>query len=116
MIEERPALDQHVIQTVKMFRDVGYTINAMRHPLSDAAVAWLCQFNGAPEGWKSPSAWRYAPNPACQAMLEKKAAATGAKPDGIPLTCTSLTASKVQRPVEDKREPRNSPAAPIQLQ
>jgi len=28
--------------------------------MSDAAVAWLCKFNGAPDGWVPPRAWRYA--------------------------------------------------------
>lgn len=72
MTEELPMLDHHITQTVKLFRDVGYTINAVRYRLSDAAVAWLCNFNGAPDGWVPPPGWRYAPNPACQAMLEAR--------------------------------------------
>lgn len=46
---------------------------AINYPLSAAAVQWLCRFNGAPTGWDVPIAWRYAPNAACQKMLERKA-------------------------------------------
>lgn len=74
------------------FRAAGYTANAISFPISDAAVEWLCKFNGAPDGWKYPRAWNYAPNAACQAMLERNAAATGAKSSEIgPLTHDSLT-------------------------
>lgn len=78
----REPLDQHVQQTVKMFRDAGFTINAIRYPLSDAAIAWLCRFNGAPAGWVPPMAWRYAPNAACQLNAEQKARETGLQPPG----------------------------------
>ena len=80
------------VPTEKEFRDVGYTAAAINYPLSDAAVAWLCAFNGAPVGWVPPRAWRFAPNPACQAMLERNAAAhMGVKPDDVPLSTDSLT-------------------------
>lgn len=47
--------------TEKEFRDAGYTYDAINYPLSDAALARLCKFNGiTPE--RAPRAWRYAPN------------------------------------------------------
>lgn len=93
-----PQMDFHVAQTVKVFRDCGFTINAIRYPLSEAALAWLCKFNGAPAGWKPPYGWRYAPNAACRDNCERNAAATGAKPAGEPLTHDSLTAPSHEAP------------------
>jgi hypothetical protein len=69
------------------FRAAGFTADAVNYPLSDAAVAWLCQFNGAPNGWTPPRAWRYAPNPAMQATLERNAAAqSGVTLGEVPLS------------------------------
>lgn len=62
------------VPTEAEFRAAGFTAAAINYPLSDAAVAWLCKFNGAPDGWVPPRAWRYAPNAWCQANAEKKAA------------------------------------------
>ena len=60
--------------TESEFREAGFTANAINYPMSDAAVAWLCKFNGAPDGWVPPRAWRYAPNAACRDNCEQKAA------------------------------------------
>lgn len=75
------------IPTEAEFRAAGYTANAIKYPLSDGAVAYLCKFNGAPDGWIPPRAWRYAPNAACQTMLERNAAAlVGVKLGDVPLS------------------------------
>jgi hypothetical protein len=68
-------LDHHIVQTHDMFRAAGFTLAAIQYPLSEAAVAWLLKFNGAPDGWKSPHAWRYAPNQTMRETLERNAVA-----------------------------------------
>lgn len=57
----------------KEFRVCGYTANAVRYPLSEAAFLWLCKFNGADPA-KAPRAWRYAPNAEMKRILERNAA------------------------------------------
>lgn len=55
------------------FRAIGYTKNAINFPLSEAAVAELCTFNGIAIEQLPNSAWRYAPNAIVQAYWERKA-------------------------------------------
>ena len=47
--------------TEEKFRATGYTINALKYPLSDVGVASLCRFNGITPA-QAPQTWRYAPN------------------------------------------------------
>lgn len=50
----------------KEFRDAGYTVNAIKYPMSTKGFLKLCAFNGVDPN-KVPRAWLYAPN---QYMLE----------------------------------------------
>lgn len=54
-------------------RAAGYTSKARDFPLSDAAVTWLCNFNGVRFD-QAPNAWFFAPNPAVRETLERKGA------------------------------------------
>lgn len=57
----------------KELRDAGFTSAARSFPMSDAALACLCAYNGiGPE--KAPRAWRYAPNAAVRDCWERVAA------------------------------------------
>lgn len=52
----------HVEYAKKMFRDVGFTIEAMRYRRTAEALEGLRQFNNVPAGWRHPVAWEYFPN------------------------------------------------------
>lgn len=58
------------------FRACGYTGEAINFPLSARAYCWLCAFNGTRPG-DTPWTWRYAPNSAMQASLDRRAEAEG---------------------------------------
>ena len=57
--------------TDQQLRDAGYTSAARAYPMSEAAVRWLCGFNGVTLA-QAPAAWWYAPNLACREMCERK--------------------------------------------
>ncbi len=61
-----------IVPTEKQFRDAGYTADAVNYPLSEAAVARLCAFNGITPDL-APLAWRYAPNAIVRDYWENKA-------------------------------------------
>jgi hypothetical protein len=58
--------------TDEQFRAAGYTVNARKFPLSEAAVRWVAEFNGIPFE-KIPPAWCYAPNPFMHTLVEEAA-------------------------------------------
>ena len=54
--------DAHVQLAHKLFRDVGFTIEAMQFPRSPEALDALRKLNNVPAGWVEPVGWRYHPN------------------------------------------------------
>lgn len=72
---DRPA-DLTPAQIHASFRACGYAGEAINFPLSARAYYWLCAFNGARPG-ETPWTWRYAPNPAMQAYLDRRAESEG---------------------------------------
>lgn len=56
-------------------RSAGFTAAARNFPMSDAALEWLCKFNGVSVA-QAPAAWRYAPNAWCRDYCERMARAT----------------------------------------
>lgn len=59
--------------TDDQLRAAGYTANARRYPLSNAAVRWVCRFNGITVTM-APHSWFYAPNEAMRRYVEDRAA------------------------------------------
>lgn len=61
------------IPTEKDFRNAGWTIAALNHPISLAAKAVRCARNGISIE-QAPLVWNYATNAYCAAELERAAA------------------------------------------
>lgn len=59
------------VPTEKEFRDAGYSAAAINFPLSDAAFAHLCAFNGIRPD-QAPRAWRYSPNATVRDYWEQR--------------------------------------------
>ena len=53
------------------FRQSGYTANAINFPLTAAAFAEKCRWNGVDPAI-APRAWRYAPNEWCRRYWEDR--------------------------------------------
>lgn len=58
--------DAHVVLAKKLFRDCGFTIEAMRYKRPLGALIALKRFNRVPDDWKHPIAWEYHPNAYCR--------------------------------------------------
>lgn len=57
--------DAHVELAHKIFRDCGFTIEAMKYKRPPEALIALKRFNGLPDDAKVPFAWNYHPNEWC---------------------------------------------------
>jgi hypothetical protein len=57
--------DAHVRAATKLFRDCGFTLDAMQYPRPPEALTALKRFNGLPDDAKVPVAWHYHPNAWC---------------------------------------------------
>ena len=65
MIEEPEPHDAHVVLANQVFRDCGFTLNAMQFRRPPEALEALRKFNRVPDGWQHPFAWNYHPNEWC---------------------------------------------------
>ena len=52
----------HIEVANKLFRDCGFTLAAMQFPRPPEALTGLKRFNGLPDTFREPVAWRYFPN------------------------------------------------------
>lgn len=66
--DDAPMHDAHVVKAHQVFRSCGFSVGAMRYPRSSKALAALRAFNGVPDSFVEPFAWRYHPNAWCAAQ------------------------------------------------
>jgi hypothetical protein len=59
------------IPTEEEFRKAGFTIEALKYPLSPEGIRFVAQFNGI-KIEQMPETWKYAPNPTMQEYCHKK--------------------------------------------